>query len=484
MGQPEIGDVRGKVICVFGHHLFQQVFLRRGAQGFSGNAKLAAGSNSFGQAAGGVSFGNGVVDVAAQVQHTDTQGFSATNARVPFGNFNADRDGFRQTGGSLRLGWQPLADWRFELLTLQSDGITRIDDGPGVDARAGLENRLISLSARGRVLAGWSTRVSLSEAVDVYETLSSASMFSTLGAIQTRNKQFGWENTIATPLGSVLALAERVQEKVSRPGQPFAVSERDIDGFALGLAGSAAGHTWQASLRRDRNSQFGGASTGALGWGYAFAPAWRVGASLGTSYVAPSFNQLYFPDFGSPTLVPEKGQHAELSLRWVAGEHSLRAAYYEHRYRGFITSGPRPMNLPRAQIDGLTLAYEGRWRALDWAASVDHTDPRNATAGNANFDRQLPRRAKQALRLAADWKAGAFSAGATLASFSHRFDNAANSTRLGGWGTLDLRAEWAITRELSLGARLINVGDNAYETALGYNQPGREGFVTLRYALR
>ena len=39
---------------------------------------------------GGVSVGGDGYDVAAQVQHQQTSGFSATNANVPFGSYNAD----------------------------------------------------------------------------------------------------------------------------------------------------------------------------------------------------------------------------------------------------------------------------------------------------------------------------------------------------------------------------------------------------------
>jgi vitamin B12 transporter len=56
--------------------------------------------------------------------------------------------------------------------------------------------------------------------------------------------------------------------------------------------------------------------------------------------------------------------------------------------------------------------------------------------------------------------------------------------RLAGYGTLDLRAEWALSTDLKLALKLNNVGDKAYQTSLGYNQPGREGYVSVRYAFR
>ncbi|HZF80709.1 MAG TPA: TonB-dependent receptor [Rubrivivax sp.] len=477
--------VRGPMSSLYGSGAFGgviQVFTRRGAQGFSANAKASVGSNRYGQLAAGVGFGSAGFDAAVQLQRTDSLGISATNANFPFGH-DPDRDGFSQEAGSVRLGWQPLADWRLELLGLQSDGMTHIDDGAGVDSRARLRNQVGSLSARGRVLPGWHTRVSIGESSDAYTAVVSANA-SSLGTTRTRSRQLGWENTVSTPVGALLALVERIEERVSRAGQPYVVSQRDIDAVALGLSGSAGPHAWQASARRDRNSQFGSVSTGALAYGLTLTPSFRLGASYGTSHTLPSFNQLYFPAFGNALLIPEEGKHAELSLRWTAGEHSVRAAVYQHRYRNFISSGPQPPNLPQVEVDGSTLSYEGRWGPLDLSASLDSVDPRNTTAGSANNGKLLPRRAQRAARLGADWQAGPWSAGAALAAFSHRFENVANTTRLGGYGTLDLRAEWAFMPRWRLGLKLNNAGDKRYETAFGYNQPGREGFVTLRHSMR
>jgi len=478
--------VRGPMSSLYGNGAMGgviQVFLRKGAQGVTANAKATAGSNGYGQLSAGATFGDGRFDAAAQLQRTEVSGFSATNPNVPFGSYNPDDDGFRQTGGSLRLGWQPLADWRVELLALQSRGTTQIDDGPGADAKARLKNDVVSLSGSGRISQTWRTRLTLAESTDGYDTLSSASAFASLGLIQSKIRQTSWENILDTPLGAAVVLAERQSEKVSRPGDAFSVSDRDIDALAVGLNGAGGPHTWNASLRHDRNSQFDGKTTGAAGYGFAITPAWRVLGSYGTSFVAPSFNQLYFPNFGNPLLQPETGKHGEIGLRWSQGEHSLRVAYYRHNYEGFITSGAAPTNVD-ARITGTTLSYEGRLGSFALAASADHTDPRNDAPWQANYGKQLQRRAKDMLRAAVDWDGGPWSAGATLQAFSSRFDNPANTVRLGGYGTLDLRLGYAIARGLDLTLRVNNAGDKTYQTSLGYNQPGRESFVSLRYALK
>jgi vitamin B12 transporter len=36
-------------------------------------------------------------------------------------------------------------------------------------------------------------------------------------------------------------------------------------------------------------------------------------------------------------------------------------------------------------------------------------------------------------------------------------------------------------KDWSLEGRMVNLGDKFYQTALGYNQPGRGAFVTLRF---
>ena len=479
--------VRGPMSALYGSDAVGgviQIFTSRGKPGLQPVARVTAGSDRHGQVSAGVGYGQGGFDASLQLQHTETQGFSATNPKAQFGNYNADRDGFRQDGGSLRLGWQLAPDWRIDALAVESNGRSGYDDGPGVDAQAGVHNNLRLLQLSGRPMAAWHSQLSLSRATDGYDTLSSASDYAELGTIKTQQTQLSWENRVNTPVGTALVLAERLQQRVSRPGDPFELSERSINSLALGLTGQAAGHTWQAALRRDQNSQFGGQSTGALGYAYQLAPAWRAGLSYGTSFVAPSFNQLYYPGFGNPLLQPETGRQAEAHLRWTEGAHSVRTTVYENRIRGYISSGPAPTNIPRTRIPGVTVAYEGQWNALKLGASLDHLNPRNDTSGSANFDKLLPRRAQNLAKAQADWTAGAWVLGASLAAYSGRFDDPANSLRLAGYATLDVRADWAVAPDWTLGARVNNVANRAHETAYGYNQPLRQGFLTLRYQPR
>jgi vitamin B12 transporter len=477
--------VRGPLSGLYGSDAVAgviQIFTKRGTQGRQVQGSAAVGTDAYRRASAGLSFGQNGLEAALQAQHVRTEGFSATNAQVPFGSFNPDNDGFKQSSGQLHLGWKLTTDWHLDARLLHSKGISQIDDGPGADARVELVTKVYSLQAAGKLLPLWRTSMVVGRSVDEYNTLATASSFTDLGVIATQQTQINWENTLTTALGTALLLAERLQQDVTRPQEPFAVSERTIDAYAAGINGSAGLHTWQANVRHDRNSQFRNQTTGTLAYGVDIAAQWRAALSYGTSFVAPSFNQLYFPNFGNPNLQPEEGKHREFSLRWTNAAQQVRLTYFDNRIRGFISSGPQPTNVPYTRIDGWSLSYEGRIRNVSLTAGVDVQDPRNATQGSANIGKQLPRRAKNTMH--AGLRAtlsDAWNIGAHFNAVGKRFDDSANLIPLPGYATLNMHADWRLAANWSVGVKLNNVTDKQYQTAQGYNQAGREGFVTLQY---
>lgn len=460
-----------------------QVFTRGGTQGFKTDAALMAGSHGTAEAAAGARFGQGTFDGSLRLQQLRTDGFSATNPQVPFGQYHPDDDGWRQRSLQARAGLS-VQGWRAEANALVSRGTTHYDDGLGADAQADVRTALAALSLSGALSSGWQTTLRLSRSEDINDVRVSASPFASLGATGTVQRQISWEHHLQTPLGTLLALAEHLRQDVSRPATAYDVSRRSISALALGLNGSAGLHSWQANLRRDRNSQFGRPTTGSLAYGLEVMPGLRATASVGQSFVAPSFNQLYYPGFGNPALLPEEGRSRELALRWRRGGVQASLAYFEQRIRGYISSGPNPGNIPRTRIDGVSASVDADLGAWSIAASFDGTDPVNTTAGSANAGKLLPRRATESLRVSADWRGPGFRLGGTLKASGPRFDDAANTRPIAGHATLDLRADWPLAPGWSLGLRLNNALDQHYETLTGYNQPGREAFVTLRWAMR
>ena len=62
-----------------------------------------------------------------------------------------------------------------------------------------------------------------------------------------------------------------------------------------------------------------------------------------------------------------------------------------------------------------------------------------------------------------------------------RYNDAANTQELGGYATVNLRADYRLEKDLSLFARVGNLFDKDYELKRDYETPGRTVFVGIRY---
>ena len=450
-----------------------QIFLRKGAKGFHPYASASVGSEKYRQVAAGLTGGSAEVSYALGVQKTREAGFSATNPRIGK-NFNPDRDGFDQDALNASVAYQINTAWKVDAGVLRADSVSHTDDGPGRDTRYAGRAQTLRAGVEGRLLPSWKTQLRLGQSLDSSRAIEAApALFPSL--FKTTQNQWTWQNDVDTPVGVALLGFEQLRQKVDSTTR-YDVNERTVSSWFTGLNGSEGRHSWQLNMRHDSNSQFGSSNTGFAGYGFALTPVWRVNASHGTSFVAPSFNQLYFPGFSNTALQPERGRNTDLGVTWSDAGHTVKLVHFDNRIRGFITSTTSPVNVPRARIDGWTLAYDGSFGALALRAAVDSLDPRNEITG-----KRLPRRSASQVTLGADYGVGAWTLGGSVLRAGGRFDDTANLKPVGGYTTVDLYADYALNQEWKLQTRLNNLTDRQYETILGYNQPGRGVFVTLRY---
>jgi vitamin B12 transporter len=453
-----------------------QIFTRTGAAGFFPSASLTLGSNAYSQLSAGLSGGAENLSYALSAQRTRDTGFSATNSKVPFGSFNPDDDGFRQNAFNASLRYRFAPGWSVDTKLMQVNGKNQFDDGPGaVDTRGSLGTSLVSLGLEGKVSTGWTTRLSFAESQDKSTQLASASTFTTVPSnFDTKQSQWSWKNDVQTPAGLVVLGLEHLKQSLDSTTK-YTVSTRSVNSVFGGINGSRGVHSWQANVRSDRNSQFGGNTTGFVGYGLALSPQWRVNVSHGTSFVAPSFNQLYFPGFGNANLQPEKGRNTDLGLTYSNAGHTIKLSRFDNKIRGFI-SPTTPSNVPQARIDGWTLGYDGQFGPWTLRASYDDLNPRNELTGKI-----LPRRNRTQTNAGIAYSAAAWKLGGQLTKAGSRFDNVTNTVELDGYTTLDLNAEYALSKNWTVQGKVNNATNREYQTILGYNQPGRGAFVTLRY---
>jgi len=456
-----------------------QIFTRRGKGAPHLNVQAGAGSDGLLQ--GNVQYsgraGNTHFSLGAGYARTDG-GFSAAGPAA-FG-YNPDDDGNRKT--SLHLSLDHVLGAR------HSAGVTVLANRDRVEYDAGTLDDFSRNSVnagsvwwKGQLTDAWRSRLSAGLGQNHTDNFS---LGVSTGRFDTDQRQYQWQNDFSLPVGELSASLERLEQEVDASQIVYTQRRRTVNAALVGYQASIGAHALQLSLRRDDYSDFGGQTTGMAGYAYAFAPAWRVAASVGTSFKAPTFNDMYYPStlffVGNPALQPERGRNAELSLRFRQSRSHASLTGYRNRVQDLIAYVfPTMQNVNRATLEGLTLAGGTEIAGARIEASLDWQNAEDRATGKA-----LTYRARRygSLDIARDF--GAIELGATLVASGPRFVDAANTRTLAGYARLDLRASYAIRPEWRLLARVNNALDADYALFENYNTPGVNGFLGIEYRPR
>jgi len=459
-----------------------QVFTKQAqGQGIVANASAGYGTYNTAALSAGLSGTTGPLRYSLQAGGRRSDGFNAIVNPENF-SYNGDRDGFSTKNLSASGSWtwaagQELAAQYFgNRLNSQFDG-----GAPSFDDRTITTVQEWSVVSRNRINEAWSSAVTAGQGSDesVSETAFGNAPF------KTTQRQYFWQNDFTLPRGTLGVILERREEHLTTDTD-FVTTQRDTnsatgvyqlryDAFAL-----------QANLRRDDSNQYGGKTTGGIALGYRLSPAWRVTAGASTGFKAPSFNDLYYPGFSNPNLVPETSKNVELGSYWTAAYDEVR---WEARAIGFYNRvsdlivfecdasfNCLPQNVDRATLQGVTLGLDLVWRDTRVTASLDLQDPKDDATGNL-----LPRRAREHGALKVLQQAGPVQLGVEFIASSLRYDDAADQIRMGGYGIVNLTLEWPFAKGLTLLLRGDNVFDKNYQLAADYSTGGATVFAGVRW---
>ncbi len=453
-----------------------QIFTRKSDGVLSANASAGFGTYRTGLASGGLSGGGGPWRFALQAGWRRSEGFNAIGNPGNF-SFNPDRDGYRDDSASGSVAFRLAEEQELSAQFFRSRQNAQFDSGPGFDDRTITTLASHSIASRNRLTSFWTSRLEAGEGDN--DSLSQTAFGSS--RFKTRQRQYAWQNDFMLPRGMLSVALERREERVDSDTN-FPVSARNTNGAAGVWQWRDGPQAAQANLRHDDSSQFGGRTTGGLAYGHALGSGFRASASYGTAFKVPTFNDLYFPGFSNPDLRPETAHNAEAALRYAAGGLAAGIVAYRNRVRDLIvfqcdaSFNCAPQNVANATLQGVTLELEGRKGDLVVRASADFQQPEDDATGNV-----LPRRARRhaSVTVAQSWNA--LRVGAELRASSSRFDDAANTRRMGGYAIVNLTADYALGPGLTLFARLDNALDKRYELAADYNTAGANVFAGVRY---
>jgi vitamin B12 transporter len=495
LGQPSIQNipvaqverieiVRGPFSSLYGSEALGgviQIFTRRPRGAFEPDLDLGYGSNASFRGAAGLGGKVGDGWYAVQATHEDTDGINACRGKPSprgAGCFvdEPDRDGFRDSSVSLKGGYRFGEAWDADAQWLRSWGYNAYDGS--TSNQSDVVQQVAGARVHWRPDQAFTMTLSAGQSADLSDNYLNGIYTSTF---DTHRDLGSLQGDLALG-GGLWSLGydwqrDRVDSSTSY------VRDRRLNRGVFGQWQQTFGtHSLQASLRHDDNQQFGGKTTGSLLWGWQFASALRLTASVGSAYKAPTFNELYYPGYGSAALRPESSRSYELGLRGTPawGLWSLNA--FENRIRDLIAydaSIGLPGNVERARIRGAEAVASITLAGWTWRGTATWLDPRNQSA--TNRDKLLPRRAGRNARIDADRSFGAFSVGASVYAAGHRYDDLANMRRLGGYALTDLRLAYALDHAWKLQLSLRNAFDKHYETAAFYNQPGRTAMLSVSY---
>ncbi len=482
----KIEVVRGPRSSLYGADAIGGIISITTRKGSVGQTHGSIGGGSFAtkKASAGTTLGNENTQFSINAAYLDTDGFDAKVSNNP------DDDGYtrKSLDLSLRHAFNDKVD--IALSALRATGETDYDgfgdNGDSFANPGGAPTRYyskfteqnLSLSFNAQINDLWTTQVILGESRDDSEAFDSFP-----GYYNTTRSQFSWQNDVGFANGSLLTLgADYLNDEVDSH-QAYAETSRDNVGLFAEYQLQIGAHDVQFSLRQDDNEAFGTHTTGGVSVGHPLGSKARLIASYGTAFKAPTFNELYYPNYGNPDLKPEESDTLELAVTADIGGGRLAARLFRTDLDNLISAvlvDPanftyQAQNIDKARIDGLELEWQQTMMEWDVRTSFTLLDP-----VDRETDKTLASRVKQTFKFNADRSFGNYSVGGTLIAQGKRAAGTYSSA-LAGYETLDLRFGYRFNQHLQLKAQVNNVLDRQYQTRDGYNTADRNVMVSLSY---
>lgn len=458
-----------------------QIFTRKGGEKFRAGATGGYGTYESREYSANLSDTAGATHYSLAAARRETDGI---NARRPAPEYSGgplysepDTDGYRNDSATMRLGHRFGASAEIEAYVFHTQGRTEYD-GSFVNETDFIQN-VAGARLRLAPTDAWDIKFQAGRSRDETDNFKDRTYVSTFN---TTRRQLSWQNDLTLAARQILTLGIDRQTDLIEVSDTYDVTSRDITGYFAQHQAGFANHDLLLSVRRDDTRVYGAQDTGNIAWGYAIAgERLRVVASYGTAFKAPTFNQLYNPFVGNPNIRPEGSESVELGLRGKTAPMQWDVRAFQTNVDNLIVFQPPTfvaINLGQARIRGMETELSLKTERNRVGLNATLLDPRDVET-----DKLLPRRAKRSLRLDAEHSAGSWRVGGTWLVQSYRYDDPQNTTRLGGYGLVDLHARYAIDRRWEVKWRAGNIFDKQYETAATYNSPGRNYFVTLAYRL-
>ncbi|HCD05703.1 MAG TPA: cobalamin receptor, partial [Methylophaga sp.] len=451
-----------------------QIFTRQGKkQDPTPYASVGIGSHNTKQASGGVSGGNETTRYHANFTHQSTNGINAREEDNP------DHDGYRNNSVSAKVDHDINKDWSVGANFLRAQSRNHYDSfSVTEDFYADNIQQVMGVNTRYQFTDYWLMSLNLSESRDESDNYKDGIPD---GTFNTRHRFISLVNTFMLTKNQRLNVGldydhDRIEGTID-----YDETSRDNKAFFISWQGQAGNHSWLLSSRHDDNEAYGEETTGTAEWGYQLTQALQLTANVGTAFKAPTFNELYYPDVGffvgNPDLEAEKSKNYGVGLLGNADWGTWGVHAFQNKIRDLLVyQFPTTENVAEAKIKGLE--FDLATTLLNWQVQFNATVLKPEDEETRN---KLPRRAQRLANLHVDRQFGDWSIGGSWKVSDYRYDDAANNTRLSGYGLVDFRVAYQIDNDWSVKLNAMNVFDKEYQTVNNFNTLDRTYMLSLHY---
>jgi len=448
-----------------------QIFTKK-AKSNNVNASVGYGSLNTAKASIGL---NSVTDnnqFTINIAYLDTKGINALKTS------DQDEDGYNNA--SINTNFKHTFSNKSSLTAtlLHAQGNNQYDDSFTATnvVDADYSQQTIGLNYSFELLSSWQAALKISQSQD-----KSTNYKNNInnGTFNTQRNQLSWQNDISLSDSLLLTAGIDYQNDKVTSTTNYDVKTRNNTGYFMQQQWFGNSSDLIAAIRVDDNESFGSHTTGNLSWGIDLGNNYRVIGSYGTSFRAPTFNNLYFPNSGDSTIKPEESESYEIELRGKGKNSHWNVNVYQTKINNLIVY-PAPTylvtNLDKSTIEGIEVGATLLQKDFNSSVQLSFIDPTDD-----NTKKVLARRSKRSLKFNIDQNTGNWRSGMEILLKSSRFNEASNSTTLSGYTLVNLNTRYALSKKWTFRANINNLFATEYQTVSNYNNEGLGVFASIHY---
>ncbi|HKD19503.1 MAG TPA: TonB-dependent receptor [Thermoanaerobaculia bacterium] len=447
-----------------------QIFTRPGAEGVSGRATGEAGNQGQGQGSAFVSAGEGPFSAVASYRYVAFDG-------------NGPNSDWRQRNGSASLQASLGEAGRVGVEWGLVDGEV---GNPGAIGSFGYPSSARGFTHEERVSVPGNFNLSDTNHLDVLVggVQSEPAYRDTAGGFvdQTDARTFQASVSDTAKLGAhtLTAFASWERWKVddaSNFGINLDNAKTTLWGLGAQDTATFGAFTVTAGLRYDHYTTYGEAWSprGTILW-LSEDKLWKVRASGGTGFRAPSIGELYYPFSGNPNLKPEKSVSAEVGAERYFGKGKAEVSVFWNDLKDLIVydfTAQQNFNVGHARTYGAELG----WRQTLTPQLAVNASYMYLRTEDLDTGGPLLRRPKNGATVGVSWMPiPAVDLSPRLLYVGSRADadpGTGAPITDPAYLRVDLIARWQVSTYFAPYLRAINLTNHAYEEAAGYPAAGR-----------